>query len=179
MNRLATIRKANAIISALLMLAFLAHGIGNGLLMVGIVEHPNPGLAHLLEGLCWIHLAIGVYLTIKSLRAQRESGASYPAENKRYLAIRISGLAIGGLMLAHMIGFGHMDSPAGFGPVMLIINICLVIAIAVHVICNVRPHLMSLGLSLEGASPAQVALGVLLAFFLLAFVLLFLQIGVR
>lgn len=172
------LRRINAVLSALLLLMFIAHGIAGVLLMGGMLETPVKGLDHALEALCWVHIAIGVYLSVQSLRAIRKSGASYPAQNKRFWAVRISGIAIGVCMLMHMIGFNHFHAGEGFGPAMLAINLALVVAIAVHVVCNVRPQLMSLGITLKEASPLQFALIGLLALMLVAFVLFFLQIGV-
>ena len=169
MDKTAIIRKLNAIVSALLMISFVAHGITNGLYLVGVLPEPIKGIAHITELICWIHIVIGVFLTAQGIIASARSGALYPSLNRRYLAVRISGILIAVLMLQHVIGASHAVDHSVVPMNALVSDLLLVVSIAVHVACNIRPQFMSLGLPSESATRVAVALLVLIALMGLAF----------
>ena len=178
MERLARLRQVNAVLSALLMLAFVSHAVSGGLYLVGVLAEPATDIAHIMEGLCWLHVFVGIYLTYRSAKALHESGELHAPENRRFWAVRISGILIAVLMLMHIIGFAHAADPRSFPIQALIVNLLLVAVIAVHVICNVRPLRMSLGFELRSVKSIAAALAGLLVLLALAFLLTFVQRGV-
>lgn len=169
MEKTARIRKLNAVVSALLLISFIAHGITNGLFLVGVLAEPVKGIAHITELICWIHILIGVFLTAQGFIASRKSGAAYPSENRRYLAVRISGLLIAYLMLQHVIGASHAADYSVVPMHAVVGGILLAASIGVHVACNMRPQFMSLGLPTEFANRAALAALVFIALMGLAF----------
>lgn len=173
------LRAINAVVSALLLVTFVVHGAIGALEMYGVVEGMSAGVTHTLELLAFIHLGIGVYLTIAGLKAQRKSGGeAYAGENLRYLLVRISGIAIAVLMIAHILSFVHDDALHSFSIAHLVINALLVASIAVHVVLNVKPLAMSLGIPTKGSRVVVIALAAALLFMLAAFAVQFLRAGV-
>ena len=175
MEKTARLRQVNAVVAALLVLSFAAHGITNGLYLVGVLDEPMKGIAHIAELFAWIHIFIGIFLTVQGFIASAKSGASYASENRRYIAVRISGILIAVFMLMHIIGFAHAENQRAFPLPALIVNLLFVAALAVHIICNLRPQLMSLGLESSSVKGIAVIAAVLLAAFALAFAITYLQ----
>lgn len=146
-------RKWNALLSMGILILFLIHGVMGGFQLMGII----PGGSSLLQVLAWvmaaligIHTLIGCILTLRTLRAQKASGAAYFRENRLFWARRISGFAIMLTIAGHILVFlGTNDGVYRLslfeGP-QLALQILLVLAVAVHVITNVRPLLISFGI---------------------------------
>lgn len=175
MNSHPRLRQVNAVVSALLLLTFTLHGVTNGLYLAGVLPAPMKGIAHITELICWIHILIGVYLTVDTARALGKSKASYTGENLRFWAIRISGIMIAVLMLQHVIGSSHAPSHWVM-PIPAIVNgVLLALAVGVHVVCNMRSQLMSLGLPTESSKRAALVAAILILLMGFAFVLVFVQ----
>ena len=167
-------RKCNAVISAAILLLFIAHGVIGGFQMAGFY----PGgvrvlrvLARALAGLIAVHMCIGIYLTAVTWRAQKKAGVFYAKENKLFLARRISGLAVAALMAYHVVIFFGSTSDGVyrlylFAMPELFLHLLLVAALALHVVANVRPLLIGLGIrSLkDAAADLIIVLSVLLIF---------------
>ena len=167
-------RRINAVLSAVIIILFLVHGVIGGFQAAGLY----PGgvrllqlLARLLFTLIVVHGIIGVKLTVDTLRAQKKAGVSYFKENKLFWARRISGLAIFVLMLYHMIMFlgtstDGYDRLNLFEMPQLLLMLLFVAAIALHVIANVKPMMISFGIrSLkEMTADLIIILAVLLVF---------------
>ena len=147
-------RKINAVISALVLILFIAHGIYGAFVMTDITAGGtfiSTMLSHLLLlTLTSIHALIGIVLTVKSIFAMKKSGVFYFKENKRFLAVRISGIAIMCLIAAHVVLFMGKNEESFrlnlFDEASLVMSLFLVLSIAVHIICNIAPLFMSLGL---------------------------------
>lgn len=146
-------RRVNAIISALIMLLFILHGIYGVLQMAGLYAggtFVSTMLAHLLLTLLGLHVMIGTILTVRSIKNARRAGVLYIKENKRFITVRLSGFALMFLICAHVVQFMGAEGDSYrlrlFDTKSLILSLILVLAIAVHVICNVNPLLISLGL---------------------------------
>lgn len=146
-------RKWNAILSMCIMILFLIHAVAGGFQLMGLL----PGgigilsvLAKALVVLIVIHTFIGVKLTWDSILACRKSGVSYFKENRLFWARRISGFAIFIFMLIHVMLFlGKNDGVYRlnfFGTFQLITQILMVISVAVHVITNINPLIISFGI---------------------------------
>ncbi len=175
------LRAVNAVVSALMMLLFLVHGVGNALQLLGVGSALSQALSWTLVGLCVVHVAIGVVLTADTLRTQREAGASYPTRNTRFWAVRVSGAALALLILAHVLIFLKPTGMAlrlpPFLEPQLALSVLLVATLAVHVLANMEPLMVSLGVgpSRERAGDLVFVLAVLLLVMAAGFVVYYLR----
>ena len=147
-------RKVNAILTAAIMILFLTHMVAGIMILLGWMAGGSvilSGISYLMEGLIAVHAVIGVKLTADSLLACKKAGVSYFKENKVFWARRISGFAVMVFLIVHILifrgstqgGFYRLNLFAG---AQLVSQILMVISIAVHVITNVKPSLISLGI---------------------------------
>lgn len=174
-------RKANAILTAVILVLFVVHGILGSLSLVGAGQTTMKVLAWITLGLVAVHVVLGTILTSKSVKVWRKTGAPYFKQNHLFWARRISGLAVMILLAFHMTAFGYTSQGAYrlsyFGTFRLITQILLVIAIAFHVITNVKPMLISFGIKKlkPKASDILFVLSILFAFFVAAFIIYFIR----
>lgn len=113
--------------------------------------------------------------------AQRKAGVSYPKENQVFWVRRISGFIIMVLLIFHLTAFGY-DADGTyrlhwFTAGKLVTQILLAATVAVHVISNVKPMLLSFGIKghKSWAKDIVTILTVLLLFMLTAFVVYYLR----
>lgn len=174
-------RKFNAVLTAVIMVLFLIHAILGAFQMMGIGNTVLKALSWAAMGLAAVHMIIGVRLTADTLRAQKSSGVSYFRENRLFWARRISGFAVMVLLFFHMSAFGYYADGAyrlqWFNTGRLITQILLVVTLAVHIISNVRPVMISFGIrSLkEWAGDILFVLSVLFVFMAAAFIIYYLR----
>lgn len=147
------LRKVNAWVSLAIIILFLIHAIAGGYQMAGILPGGNQVLtilAWILVALIGLHIVIGTILTIESVRTSKRSGKFYAGENAAFIIRRVSGFAILVFMVAHIVIF-YGNYTNGYrlnlfeGP-QLVLSICLLVSLAVHILCNIRPLFISLGL---------------------------------
>ncbi|MBQ8305409.1 MAG: pilus assembly protein PilX [Blautia sp.] len=173
-------RKANAVITALIMLLFVIHGVLGAFQMLGAAGTWHKTIARAAFTLAAVHGVIGVKLTIDTLKAQKKAGVSYPAANRLFWARRISGFALMILLALHMSAFtGKVDGVVrlkAFGGFQLLLQLLLVVTLALHILMNVKPVLISFGIrSLkERAFDILFVLSVLLLFMAAGFVIYYL-----
>lgn len=174
-------RKFNAVLTAVIMVFFLVHMILGSFQMMGIGGTVASAISWISAGLVGVHMIIGVKLTVDTLRAQKQAGASYFKENKLFWARRISGFAVMVLLFFHFTAFGKYVEGnyrlEFFNTGRLVTQILLVITLAVHIISNVRPMMISFGIrSLkEWIGDILFVLSVLLLFAAAAFVVYYLR----
>jgi len=173
-------RKLNAILTALILVLFLAHAILGGFQLLGVGDTSLKVLARAAVVLVVIHTAIGVKLTADSLRVWKKTGVSYWRENRLFWARRLSGLAVMVFLIFHMtifMGSGDVYRLQWFTTGRLITQILLVVSLAVHVITNVRPMLISFGVKSLKPYVGDIlfVLSVLLLFLAAAFVVYYLR----
>lgn len=146
-------RKVNAWVSLAIIVLFLIHGIAGGYQMAGILAGGNTVLtvlAWILAALICVHAVIGAILSVVSIRASRKSGKTYPKENAGFIVRRVSGFAILIFLAAHIIIF-YGNHSSGYrlnlfeGPE-LVLSIGLIISLAVHLLCNIKPLFISFGI---------------------------------
>ena len=173
MRGLARLRQANAVISAVMMVLFLLHGVGNAFELIGVGMPTSKLIARAVLVLAAAHAVIGVALTIATVRAQREAGTSYVGLNSRFWAVRASGVAIALFLVFHMLTF--LQTSAGgpyrlrsFQGFELATGIGLVVSLAVHVLANMRPFMVSLGVGAPRARAMDVVLVLSVALLLMA-----------
>ena len=168
-------RKANALLSMGILVLFLIHAVLGGFQLSGIL----PGGSRILMILAWL---MTVLIALHTFSAQKKSGAAYPKENRLFWTRRISGFAVMLLILAHIVIF--LGSSAGgvyrlnlFGTVQMISQILLVIAVAVHVLTNIKPLMLALGVRgfQEFFTDILLILSVLLCFCGIAFLIYYLR----
>ena len=182
-------RKLNAILSAAILVLFVAHGVTGGFQLAGIL----PGGARILKvmaralvTLIIVHGAIGIKFTLDTLRAQKKAGVSYFRENRLFWARRISGFAVFFLMLFHMVlflgtGAGDVVRLSPFEMPQLLLHLLLIASIALHVIANVRPMLIAFGIARmkEIAADLIIIFAVLLVFMGSAFLVYYFRWGMN
>ena len=174
-------KRANALISAAILVLFAFHGVGNSFQLFGVGSIVPAAIGWTMLALVIVHAVIGVVLTVRTFREQARAGVAYPGLNKRFWAVRTSGLALVMFAAGHVLVFGGPDGEfvrlAFFGHAELIVHLLLVGALAVHVLCNMEPLLIDLGLpSPRGrAADALVVFAILLFLMAAAFVFYFVR----
>jgi uncharacterized membrane protein len=178
------LRKINAVVSIGLVGLFLLHGIAGGFQMTGII----PGGSSLLEVLAWlmiallaVHLVIGVILTAKTLHASSRAGAAYVKENMLFWTRRLSGFALALLLILHLLVFVQTGTGVfrlhDFGIQELLGQMLLLASLTIHLLCNIKPLAIALGLYRGRGYGRDVLLilAVVMAFCALAFVVYYLR----
>ena len=103
-------RRINSLLTLLILVLFLLHGIFGAFQLFGIGATALKGLARAALTLTVVHALIGVKLTYDSIRVWRKTGAAYFRENRMFWTRRISGLAVLVLLVFHMLAFSATGS---------------------------------------------------------------------
>ena len=107
-------------------------------------------LSYFMLFLIGVHIIIGIKLTIDSIIIGRKSGKFYFRENAVFWTRRITGIAMILLVICHVLLFtsnGEVFRLNDFNEVQLIFSIFLVFTLLVHILANIRPLLISFGIS--------------------------------
>ena len=147
-------RKINAVITPIILVLFLVHMIWGGLELAGMTKGGNAlfsVLSRLLLALVCVHVLVSVWLTVRTLRTVRRSGASYTKENRLFWIRRGSGLALMLLLAAHVLLMSGTTRSGAyrlnlFAGSQLAVQILMVLALLVHLACNITPLRIALGL---------------------------------
>ena len=143
-------RRFNAILSAAILLLFLLHGVLGAFQLFGLGAATLRGMAYVLLTLVAAHAALTLKLTWDSVRVWRRTGAGYFRQNRLFWARRISGVAIMVLLAFHVTAFSYTTDGAfrlrWFDAFRLATQLLLLLSVAVHVIANVKPMLIALGI---------------------------------
>ena len=144
-------RKFNAVLSIAILILFLIHAISGAFQLMSIAGGSQIMgiISWIMLGLIILHIVIGIKLTADTLKAVKKSEVSYKKENRIFWVRRTSGFAIVLFILCHVIIFMGKNGEAYrlnyFGAVQLISQILLVISAAVHVLTNIKPLLIAMG----------------------------------
>lgn len=142
-------RKVNAIVSAGMTLCFVIHAVLGALTMAGATNDAARVLGWITAALMGVHVVIGIVLTAKTLYACKKAGTHYFRGNELFWARRLSGILILVLMAFHLGAFSTTAEGAVrlqvFTAARLATQILLVLSVALHVIINVKPLLLSFG----------------------------------
>ena len=174
-------RKLNAILTALIMILFLLHAVFGATELVGAGYNGLKIAARACFVLIVVHTLIGIKLTVDTLCVSRKTGVSYFRENRLFWARRISGLAVMILLCFHMFAFGKTTNGVfqikPFTTVKLIAQILLVLSIALHVLTNIRPALISFGARglKQHAGAILIVLSLVLLVFITTFIIYYLR----
>lgn len=174
------LRRVNAWVSLAIIVLFLVHGIAGGYQMAGILAGGNQvltALAWVLVALIGVHVVIGTILTVRSVRTSKSGRKGYARENAAFIVRRVSGFCILVFLVAHVVLF-YGDYSSGsyrlnlFAGPQLVMSIGLVASLAVHLLCNIRPLFVSLGIGHKARRrDVVIILAVILAFCAVMFVL--------
>jgi len=174
-------RKFNAVLTAVILILFIDHAVFGGLQMLGAGATAAKAVSYLCAGLVAVHIIISTKLTIDTLRAQKKAGAAYFRENMLFWARRVSGFAVMVLLFFHFTAFGYYVDDAyrlqWFDVCKLITQILLVVTLAVHIISNAKPVLISFGIKSlkEHVGEILFVLSALLLFAAAAFIVYYLR----
>ncbi|MBR1811067.1 MAG: pilus assembly protein PilX [Clostridia bacterium] len=143
-------RKLNAVISPIILVLFIVHGVLGAFNLMGTGSVTTKVLAQTMLGLIAVHTLIGCILTGQTLHILRKSGAGYFRDNLLFWARRISGFLIMALIFFHVTAFSGVSADNYrlplFDTFRLITQIFLVVSVAFHVITNAKPMLISFGI---------------------------------
>lgn len=174
-------RKWNAVITAAILLLFLIHAVMGGFQLMGAGSTAVKTAAWACMALIIVHTVIGVKLTADTLRVRKRTGIGYFRQNTLFWARRISGLAVMILLAFHLTAFADRSGAQyrlqWFDTAKLVTQLLLTASLALHVLSNVRPMLISFGIrSLkERAGEILLILAVLLLFMTAAFVIYYIR----
>jgi hypothetical protein len=144
-----SMRKWNAVISALLIAVFMLHGIMGGFMLLGVGKGAGGPLAWIGCGLIAVHAVFGAVSTARAIKSGKASGKWYLRQNALFWTRRISGACVLALAFFH---FGLFGGESGgryilfdFTAARLIAQLLLTAALFTHIFANIRPLLVSLG----------------------------------
>ncbi len=147
-------RRANAVVTALIMVLFLIHMIWGGMELAGMVKGGSTlfsVLSRVMLLLMAVHFLIAVLLTAQTVRACRMSGVFYLKQNRLFWIRRISGFALMLFILCHVLIFMGTDENGVyrlslFAGAQLLTQILMVVSLLVHLLCNITPLRIALGI---------------------------------
>lgn len=144
-------RKINTILVLIMMILMIDHIIFGGLHLFGVGSGVMRPLAISLVVIILLHALVSMYLTLKAEKVGFKTNARYNKENKEFWSRRVSGVLIlvFALIHAYMMFFkDEMGRPkiATMPKIFRVITPLLVLSIYWHLIINVRPILISLGI---------------------------------
>ena len=174
-------RKLNMFLVSGMLVTFLIHSIMGSLQLAGANADAMKNVAWVMVGFISAHVIVTSVLTFQSLKARKLSGAGYFKDNLLFWTRRISGFAVIIPLILHLVIFRASNAEVYrlqvFTAGRMISQILLVAAIALHVLTNIRPALISFGV--KGTRPVAVdiifILSVLLILFAAAFVIYYLR----
>lgn len=143
-------RKLNTILSALLILIFMLHGIMGSFMLVGVASSAGKILAWIGVGILIAHTGIGAWLTVQSFRTAKSQGKSIRNRTASSGRDGPAGWPILVLMFFHIGLFGEVQDGQyilfPFTTVKLVTQLLLIAALFIHIFINIRPLLVSLGI---------------------------------
>ena len=142
-------RKINGVIAVAILVMFIVHGIFGALNMMDIAPIIVKILSHTMLVLICVHALISIILTVQSVRTAVKTHAPYLRRNYLFWARRLSGALIIILVFFHMTAFGKVEGGVfrlyPFDINRLIVQMLFLLSVAVHIITNVKPALITFG----------------------------------
>ncbi len=143
-------RKCNVLMTVIIFALFIVHAVCGSLNLMNIAPILTGSLARVMLTLILIHAVISIIFTVKSIMIAKKTGAPYFKENRLFWARRISGFVILLLVFFHITAFGEVVDGvfklSFFSAYKLTTQLLLVLSVGVHIITNVKPVLISLGI---------------------------------
>lgn len=142
-------RKINGIISGVVLAMFVLHGVLGALNLMNVAPIIVKALSHTMLGLIGVHALISIGLSVKAVTTAAKTHAPYLRQNRLFWARRISGALIMILVFFHITAFGYTSGGVfrlvPFDAFRLIAQLLFLFSVAVHVITNVKPILITFG----------------------------------
>ena len=143
-------RKWNAVLTGAILTLFLVHAILGSFQLLGVGSTAVKVVAWIAVGLIALHTVIGVKLTADTLKVRKRTGVGYFRQNTLFWARRISGFAVMVLLAFHLTAFGDNSGAQyrlqWFDTAKLLTQLLLIASLALHLLSNVRPMLISFGI---------------------------------
>lgn len=174
-------RKWNGILTACILALFLAHGIMGAYQLFGAGDTALKTIARAAVFLTGIHAVIGLRYTIDALRIMKKTGTVYARENFLFWARRISGFVLLVLLSLHMTSFSARNAGSyrlqWFDTGKLILHILLAADLALHILSNIKPMMITFGIRglRKRAADILFVLSVVLLFMTAAFVIYYIR----
>ena len=176
------LRKLNMFVVILMLLVFLDHAIFGSIRMAGGNANVVKTEAWIGVGLVVVHVIITSIMGAETLKARRLSGVGYFKDNALFWTRRISGFVILIPLVMHLMIFTPANSDVYrlqvFTTGRLISQIFLVAALALHILTNVKPALITLGVRKDTKAfqiDLILVLSIMLLLFGIAFVIYYLR----
>lgn len=142
-------RRINTFLTIGIILSFLFHAIAGSIRLFGA----DAGSPIIAAWVCMVfvvlHVIVTTILTVKTLIAIKKSGKSYFRDNLLFWTRRISGFALLIPLVMHMLIFSGTGDDSYrlvfFHSGRLIAQILLIAALALHILTNLHPLLLGLG----------------------------------
>lgn len=142
-------RKLNTILSLLLIIIFMLHGVMGSFMLIGVGSIAGKILAWIGVCIIVVHTVLGVLLTVNTFKQSKNNGKLYLKQNALFWTRRASGLAILIMVFFHIGVFGRVIDGQyvlfEFTTIRLISQLILIAALFIHIFANIRPLLISLG----------------------------------
>ena len=142
-------RRFNLLLVIGILLTFLLHAVMSSFRLLGADANTMTWAAWLCVGLVSLHVAVTAILTVRTLRAIHQSGKSYFRENTLFWARRISGFALLIPLVMHILIFPGTGEEAYrlvlFHSGRFLSQLLMVVCLALHVLTNLRPMFIGLG----------------------------------
>lgn len=142
-------RRINSFVTVGIIVTFIFHAISGGIRLFGADAGSPLTSAWICIGLVGVHVIITTILTVRTLLTIKKSGKGYFKENLLFWARRISGFALLIPLVMHMLIFSGTGDEAYrlvfFHSGRLISQILMVAALALHILTNIHPMLIGLG----------------------------------
>ena len=178
-------RRINSIATVAIMILFVIHLIWGALELFGMIKGGSSlfsVLSYIMVGFIVLHVTLSLKLTFDSVRTMRRAGVSYWKENRLFWVRRISGFALMAFLIIHVIIFrgqnvGGVFLLQMFDVLRLISQILLVVSLFVHLVTNIRPLKIALGLEDKRNIRTDIALilSILLLIAGIAFIIYFIR----
>ncbi len=174
-------RRLNMFLVIGILLTFLAHSIMGAMVLIGAKADALKPLARVCVALIGAHALISGILTYRTLHARRLSGAGYFKDNLMFWTRRLTGLTILIPLIMHLFIFHASNAEAyrltAFTTGRMISQILLVATLGVHILTNVRPVMISLGVRTGRGVRADIlfVLSVVLLLLAIAFFIYYLR----
>ena len=156
------LRKLNLLSIVGMLVCFVAHALMSSFQLLGASADSLKTVGWVCIGMVSVHMLISAILTGQTLHALHRSGVSYWRGNELFWLRRVSGLAIVVPLILHLVIFNASNEGAYrlqvFTTGRMVSQILLLLAIALHVVINVKPYLLSFGMRAH----RQVAVDILL-----------------
>lgn len=143
-------RRINTFVIIGIMITFIFHAVSGSIRLFGADAGSPLTSAWICLALVVIHIIITIILTAKTLISIKKSGKGYFRENLLFWARRISGFALLIPLVMHLFIFSGTGDEAYrlvlFNSGRLISQILLAAALALHILTNIHPLLIGMGI---------------------------------